>query len=249
MGKVWDRTDLQTGEKMVLLALADWSNDEGHCWPSVSRLAQRCALGDRQVRRIIKKFEADGVLSVRNRGRRSNYYILNLDIKPDTDVQLSLPENDLTGHLEHVKPDMGVRSINEPSVEPKTPAAKKTPPASQHKKSSPHHWFISWWCFAYQQVVDQKYAITKKDAGQVANLIKRLDLEELTARACAYLALPAEKRFPRGSPTLGGLLCQINEVASGFDAALEQRFTVAGLLPDFDQFDQLTDFQPWRKHA
>ena len=69
MGKVWRRGDLNTTEKMVLLSLADYSNIHGHCWPAVETLALRCSVGDRQVRRIIKKLEADGLLTVKKSGQ------------------------------------------------------------------------------------------------------------------------------------------------------------------------------------
>ena len=246
MGKVWRRGDLNTTEKMVLLSLADYSNIHGHCWPAVETLALRCCVGDRQVRRIIKKLEADGLLTVKNRGRRSNYYILDLDIKPDTDDQLKNPEGDLTGHSEQVKPDMGDRSINEPPVEPKRPATKKALPAMPAIKTQPkdHTWFTAWWCFAYQQIVREKYVYQKKDAGQIKQLLSVLGLMETTCRACVYFSLPPAKRFPRGSPTVGGLLHQINEVTE-FDRELEDRFISAGLLPDMDQVESLKHFQPW----
>ena len=247
MGKVWRRDDLNTTEKMVLLSLADYSNIHGHCWPAVETLAQRCSIGDRQVRRIIKKLEADGLLIVKNRGRRSNYYILDLDIKPDTSDQLNNNEDALTGHFEQVKPDMGDRTINEPPVEPKRPAATKTLPAQPTIKNQPkdHTWFTAWWCFAYQQIVGEKYAYQKKDAGQIKQLLSVLGLIDTTCRACSYLTLPAAKRFPRGSPTLGGLLHQINEVSAQFDRELEERFISAGLLPDMERIESLKHFQPW----
>ena len=242
MGKVWKREDLNTTEKMVLLSLADYSNIHGHCWPAIETLARRCSIGDRQVRRIIKKLEADGLVVVKNRGRRSNYYILDLDIKPDTGDQLNKSEDDLTGHFEQFKPDTGDRTIQEPPIEPKRPAAKKTLPDSQPKD---HTWLTAWWCFAYQQIVGEKYAYQKKDAGQIKQLLSLLGLMETTCRACAYFSLPASKRFPRGSPTVGGLLLQINEVTKQFDRDLEDRFISAGLLPDMDQVESLKHFQPW----
>ncbi len=247
MGKVWRREDLNTSEKMVLLALADYSNIHGHCWPAVETLAQRCSVGDRQVRRIIKKLEADGLLMVKNRGRRSNYYILDLDIKTDTSDQLNNHVEGLTGHLEQVKPDMGDRSINEPPVEPKRPAAKKPLPDSPAIKTQPkdHTWFTVWWCFAYQQIVGEKYAYQKKDAGQIKQLLSLLGLIDTTCRACAYLTLPEAQRFPRGSPTVGGLLLQINEVATQYDRDLEDRLIVVGLLPDMEKIESLKHFQPW----
>ncbi len=244
MGKVWRRDDLNTGEKMVLLALADYSNIHGHCWPAVETLAQRCSLGDRQVRRIIKKLEGDGLVEIQNRGHRSNYYILFLDQQPDTSDQLETQQPDMGVRLQ---PDICDTPIYEPSLEPKRPATKKPLPASPDKSNPKEHtWFTAWWCFAYQQIVGEKYVYQKKDAGQIKQLLKLLPLQETTCRACVYLTLPAGKRFPRGSPTVGGLLHQINEVTN-FDRDLEDRFINAGLLPDLEQIESLKHFQPWSK--
>jgi len=241
MGKVWQLEGLNSSDKMVLLSLADYSNIHGHCWPAVETLAQRCSIGGRQVRRIIKKLEVAGLLIVKNRGRRSNYYVLDLNIKPDISDQLNKVDDDLTGHIEQVKPDMGGRSINEPPIEPKRLAIKKALPEFQPKD---HTWFTAWWCFSYQQIAGEKYAYLKKDAGQIKQLLSVLGLMEATCRACVYFSLPSAKRFPRGSPTVGGLLHQINEVTE-FDRSLEDRFISAGLLPDLHQIESLKHFQPW----
>lgn len=59
MAKAWD-TDLPATDKLVLLALADWSNDQGHCWPSISQLAEKCGLTDRGVQKVLVRLESDG---------------------------------------------------------------------------------------------------------------------------------------------------------------------------------------------
>ena len=100
----------------------------------------------------------------------------------------------------------------------------------------------------FAQLVGEKYAYTKKDAAQVKQLLGMLGLGDVIIRACVYLSLPSAKRFPRGSPTIGGLLCQINEV-SQCDDDLIDKFVDAGLLPDFDQTAKLKDFQPWKENV
>lgn len=52
MTAVWD-LDLPASEKLVLLALADWSNDEGLCWPSIATLAKKCSKSERTLQRAI----------------------------------------------------------------------------------------------------------------------------------------------------------------------------------------------------
>jgi DNA-binding IscR family transcriptional regulator len=57
MSAVWDRDDLSSTQKLVLLALADWANDEGLCWPSISRLAEKASLTGRAVQKTIRGLE------------------------------------------------------------------------------------------------------------------------------------------------------------------------------------------------
>lgn len=57
MTSVWEREDLNQTQKLILLALADWANDEGLCWPSINRLAIKTSMAARSVQRIIRQLE------------------------------------------------------------------------------------------------------------------------------------------------------------------------------------------------
>ena len=46
--KVWE-THLSATSKIVLLALADYANEEKECWPSQKKLAEKCGLSYRTV--------------------------------------------------------------------------------------------------------------------------------------------------------------------------------------------------------
>lgn len=50
--------------KLVLLALCDWANDEGLCFPSVSRVAARACLSLRQSKRVLHQLVDDGWVDV-----------------------------------------------------------------------------------------------------------------------------------------------------------------------------------------
>ena len=62
MAGVWERSDINPTQKLVLLALADWANDEGLCWPSIDRLCQKSGLKRRSVQMAIHTMEAIGIL-------------------------------------------------------------------------------------------------------------------------------------------------------------------------------------------
>lgn len=59
--------------KLVLMALADEADDSGFCFASHRRVAMKCSISDRTVRRMLSALQAAGYLSVeaRYRGDRS----------------------------------------------------------------------------------------------------------------------------------------------------------------------------------
>ena len=77
MTAVWDRQDLSSMQKLVLLSLADWANDEGLCWPSINRLAIKTSMAGRSVQRIIRDLESMGFVK-RDEvlGKGNKYWIL-----------------------------------------------------------------------------------------------------------------------------------------------------------------------------
>lgn len=76
---VW-RLRLNPTLKVVLLALADQSDDEGKCWPSIRYIAEKCCTSERTVQRALRHFEAESLLRISSRfkeGRQgSNSYQL-----------------------------------------------------------------------------------------------------------------------------------------------------------------------------
>ena len=63
MTEVW-QLNLPQNEKLVLLAFADHSDDDGVCFPSHKRVAWKTCISGRTVTRIVKKLEARGILRV-----------------------------------------------------------------------------------------------------------------------------------------------------------------------------------------
>lgn len=75
MTRVWNM-DLPDSQKIVLLALADSANDEGHCWPSMASLSRKCSKGERTIQGVIKKLvEAGHVTRHEVPGKGCNYTV------------------------------------------------------------------------------------------------------------------------------------------------------------------------------
>jgi hypothetical protein len=75
MTAVWS-IDLPASQKIVLLALADCANDEGHAWPGMASLAKKCSKSERTVQAMLAELETAGHLT-RNQvpGKGCNYIV------------------------------------------------------------------------------------------------------------------------------------------------------------------------------
>ena len=62
MAQVWKLEDLPSTEKFVLLAYANYANDEGLAWPSKETVARRTAFSKATVKRAVTKLCADARL-------------------------------------------------------------------------------------------------------------------------------------------------------------------------------------------
>lgn len=63
MSMIWDSGPEKQAERFVLLALADFANDSGECWPSIDGIAKKTCLTPRGVQKILRALEADGWIS------------------------------------------------------------------------------------------------------------------------------------------------------------------------------------------
>jgi hypothetical protein len=76
MSQVWG-LDLPDSEMLIMLALADWSNDEGQCWPSIAQLAKKTRKGERTIQGAIKSMAAAGHLTRNERSGKGCTYTLH----------------------------------------------------------------------------------------------------------------------------------------------------------------------------
>ncbi len=119
---VWEKAPYKDGALLLLLALADWSDDDGLAWPSVEGLAFKARMGERHARRILRTFEADGFVTVEQRGtqHRPNSYRISVAKLLALPERLYCPpcESDRTPvsvQTGHGSPPEGVRIAPDPS--------------------------------------------------------------------------------------------------------------------------------------
>lgn len=153
----WSRSESRNGARLVMLALADRADDNGHAWPSVDDLAERTKLSPRAVQKAIANLVEIGELEVVNGGgrHRSNRYRIVpkprtsdgvTDEKPRTsdgvlaeETPNSAPE---TPNYETQNP---VQSSPEPPLERSENRQGNNPPTPHEEPPLSERMFTEWW--------------------------------------------------------------------------------------------------------
>ena len=133
---VWKHSQQHGSALLVLIAIADAANDDGECYPGVSRLADKCRMKERNLQYIIRDLEASGELAVdyfqgvnTKRGPTNRYRVILDGVQSSVyGVQQSAPvEGD---GVQGIAPVRVQQSAPNPIVEPKekkkTSLPKKT---------------------------------------------------------------------------------------------------------------------------
>lgn len=78
MSQIFESETLHPTQRLIMLALADHANDQGECYPSISRLCRRTGLTRRAMQSNIRKLQDGGFLDIHlNEGRGgANLYIV-----------------------------------------------------------------------------------------------------------------------------------------------------------------------------
>jgi hypothetical protein len=64
MSRVWDESPRKGSALLLLLAIADFANDEGAAWPSVDTLAKKCRMSRRNVQTLAGDLATDGDITI-----------------------------------------------------------------------------------------------------------------------------------------------------------------------------------------
>lgn len=82
---VWDGYPGGGTELLALLALANWSDDEGRCWPSIAAIGKKTRLSRSQAQRVVHRLIETGYVAVTGNETggppgSTRQYLINLDM-------------------------------------------------------------------------------------------------------------------------------------------------------------------------
>lgn len=125
MAAVWERSQHSGTNLLMLLAIADFADDDGRAYPAVPTLARKCRMKERNAQYILSELVESAELTIqRGKGPRgSNVYrikLASLGVQQSAPVQPNAPlQQSAPGGCNGVRitPAMEcIQTINEPSM-------------------------------------------------------------------------------------------------------------------------------------
>ncbi len=201
--------------KAVLVAMADYSDDSGRCWPSLARLSEFTCLCERAVRNAIKDLEKLGVLTCERASGMTTHYVIRAEIARTTPAPHAGLKQDNPGTSCPPAPDAPRHVV------PDSPAPDAAGP--RHEMPEPRHQMPP----NHQEPPKQPPRTTKRGADappvmSVADLVSE-GLDE--ALAVDFLAHRKKKKAELTFRAWSGIRAEAVKAGWTISAALEKTIT------------------------
>jgi hypothetical protein len=121
MSHIWANGPESQSETLVLLALADYANDDGVCWPSINGLVKKSRLSERGVQKVLKRLCEGGWLKISYGNGRNNCNVYTIKTPNEVHPERGSPPylSAKTPNLSAINPERG---SPEPSITIKEPS-------------------------------------------------------------------------------------------------------------------------------
>lgn len=170
MARVWELSRHAGTDLLMLLAIADFSDDDGLAFPSVEKLAKKCRMSKRNAQDRLKALSESGELTIlKNQGpppKYPNLFRVNLEllgmkhaspVQPTAPVQYSV-ERGAAHCMAGVKPTAPKPSVNHQELLITRSAKKQRRIPSPSASDSVPEGFDEFW-IAYDKKVGKSNAI------------------------------------------------------------------------------------------
>ena len=121
MSLIWDAGPEAQSDRFVMLALADFSNDQGECWPSIEGIRKKTCMSERGVQAVLRRLRDAGWVEIFPGGGRKNCNLYRLKTPQQMHPAAAAP------------PQM---SAETPQMSAKNPAADAPEPSRTIKEPS-----------------------------------------------------------------------------------------------------------------
>jgi hypothetical protein len=193
MTNVWEHAGITPTQKLVLLALADWANDEGLCWPSINRLAAKSCLTPRCIQKTIRSLEDCDLIRREEVTGKGNRYWITLPMNdvhpcptftppmnevhptpeprsPNTSYTHQDTSNEMSSDDDKVTVDEVVRAWNELADHKRLPrVAKLTSSRRKQIQSLIREYNVDDWSTAMTAINNSKFLCGENERGWKAN--------------------------------------------------------------------------------
>ncbi|EOT4836250.1 helix-turn-helix domain-containing protein [Pseudomonas aeruginosa] len=231
MSACWPLQGLTPAQKAVLISLADNANDEGVCWPSVAKIAERTCLSERAVQQAIKVLNECKALSIEARqGRSTMFTVTPAAFAPPQKVH---PRRKCTPAANAPTPaDAAPRTVIEPTREPSgepSPLPTRSGPAAGEalQEACRNVWA------AYRAAYEARWSVQPVRNAKVNSQVKQLVAalgSEAPAVAAFYVGLD-DKFLVDSCHEFGLLLAKAG--------AYRTKWATAGSAPSTDWTEQV----------
>lgn len=129
MSMVWDDPSFRGNTKLIMLCLADFANDEGCCWPSLNRIAQKCGISLSTLKAQLNTLCNDGYIRKETRKKTTSsgeitndtnlYWIVTQSLgrsESDLGQNSPQPKTGLGRNLAEGRPESGPKPSLDPSI-------------------------------------------------------------------------------------------------------------------------------------
>jgi hypothetical protein len=129
--------NVSQAEKLLLIVLANYADEDGRCWPSQKRLGEDAGMSDRSVRTAFVKLEEAGLIVRERRNRRDGSRgtdMIELHLERANDQRKNLPAEksssgksctDYRKNLHELPENISGLTTFEPTIEPSIEPSEK----------------------------------------------------------------------------------------------------------------------------
>lgn len=177
MARVWELSSNKGNDLLMLLAIADFADDDGYAYPSVQTLATKCRMQQRNANKVLASLRESGELEIRqNEGPHgTNRYRVVLDAPT---------LSKLTGAVQ--TDTLSKRTAAPVHLDPK-PLSKRTdePPITVNEPSMrANDGFMTFWKYYPRKVSKESaqkvWSKLTPDAGLQATILQAIEFQKRT---------------------------------------------------------------------